>query len=206
MAEYPNYLIHYGIPNQKWGNRRYQNEDGSLTPEGYIHYGYGKGKNSSSMYKIIKDKNEKDKIIKQKNKKPEALIKESGFTIDKKDGYAEKKINGVSFSFNANKKDKKEMETINDKLEVCKKLEDNIKAVTKNLDKERDRIIKSGEFDGWGDFSKHNIKLQGMYIFPDGSVEASYWDDGPNDPLYGHILSIEFDPKTGKIKYHSLNG
>lgn len=206
MAEYPNYLIHYGTPGQKWGTRRYQNEDGSLTPEGYIHYGYGKGKNSSSMYKIIKDKNEKDKIIKQKNKKPEARIKESGFTIDKKWKYAEKDVNGVSFSFNANKKDKTEMETIDKKLEVCKKLEDNIQAVTKNLDKERDRIIKSGEFDGMGDFSKHNIKLQGMHIYSDGLVEASYWDDGPNDPLYGHMLNIQFDPKTGKIKTHSVDG
>lgn len=40
--EYPTYLIHYGIPGQKWGNRRWQYEDGSLTPEGYVHYGYGK--------------------------------------------------------------------------------------------------------------------------------------------------------------------
>ena len=34
MSEYPNYLIHYGILGQKWGQRRYQNEDGSYTPEG----------------------------------------------------------------------------------------------------------------------------------------------------------------------------
>ena len=34
------YLAHHGIAGQKWGKRRYQNPDGSLTPEGYIHYGY----------------------------------------------------------------------------------------------------------------------------------------------------------------------
>lgn len=34
------YLAHHGIAGQKWGVRRYQNEDGSLTPEGYEHYGY----------------------------------------------------------------------------------------------------------------------------------------------------------------------
>lgn len=28
------YLMHYGIKNQKWGIRRFQNEDGSLTAEG----------------------------------------------------------------------------------------------------------------------------------------------------------------------------
>ena len=36
-------LYHYGIKNMKWGNRRYQNEDGSLTPLGRDHYGYGNG-------------------------------------------------------------------------------------------------------------------------------------------------------------------
>lgn len=35
------YLYHHGILGQKWGIRRYQNEDGSLTVEGTKHYGYG---------------------------------------------------------------------------------------------------------------------------------------------------------------------
>lgn len=33
------YLIHYGIPNQKKGVRRFQNPDGSLTPAGRDRYG-----------------------------------------------------------------------------------------------------------------------------------------------------------------------
>ena len=36
--DYPSYLIHYGIVGQKWGVRRFQNEDGSLTPEGIKRY------------------------------------------------------------------------------------------------------------------------------------------------------------------------
>lgn len=31
---YPTYLIHYGIQGQKWGVRRFQNEDGTYTSEG----------------------------------------------------------------------------------------------------------------------------------------------------------------------------
>ena len=31
--------MHHGVPGQKWGTRRYQNADGSLTAEGRIHYG-----------------------------------------------------------------------------------------------------------------------------------------------------------------------
>ena len=32
------YLIHYGIKGQKWGERRFQNEDGTLTPAGKSRY------------------------------------------------------------------------------------------------------------------------------------------------------------------------
>lgn len=35
------YLMHYGVLGQKWGTRRYQNPDGSLTAEGREHYGLG---------------------------------------------------------------------------------------------------------------------------------------------------------------------
>lgn len=35
------YLMHHGVLGQKWGVRRWQNEDGSLTPEGRVHYGIG---------------------------------------------------------------------------------------------------------------------------------------------------------------------
>lgn len=32
-------LVHYGIKGQKWGRRKYQNKDGSLTPAGRERYG-----------------------------------------------------------------------------------------------------------------------------------------------------------------------
>ena len=35
-------LYHHGIKGQKWGVRRYQNEDGSLTSQGKSRYGRGK--------------------------------------------------------------------------------------------------------------------------------------------------------------------
>lgn len=32
------YIYHWGIKGQRWGIRRYQNEDGSLTPAGKKRY------------------------------------------------------------------------------------------------------------------------------------------------------------------------
>lgn len=33
------YISHFGVKGMKWGIRRYQNRDGSLTPEGRKRYG-----------------------------------------------------------------------------------------------------------------------------------------------------------------------
>lgn len=52
------YLMHYGVSGQKHGVRNYQNEDGSLTPEGREHYGVGDGTNSGG--KAVKDYSHKD--------------------------------------------------------------------------------------------------------------------------------------------------
>lgn len=43
-------LIHFGVKGQKHGDRRYQNEDGSLTPLGREHYGVGQGRKSFYRY------------------------------------------------------------------------------------------------------------------------------------------------------------
>lgn len=39
MEEYTNYLAHHGVKGQRWGVRRYQNADGSLTNAGRKKYG-----------------------------------------------------------------------------------------------------------------------------------------------------------------------
>lgn len=39
LSQNRDYIKHYGIEGQKWGVRRYQNPDGSLTEEGKIRYG-----------------------------------------------------------------------------------------------------------------------------------------------------------------------
>lgn len=41
MQTYKNELYHWGIKGMKWGVRRYQNKDGTLTAAGRKHYGDG---------------------------------------------------------------------------------------------------------------------------------------------------------------------
>lgn len=72
----PNYvfddeLYHHGIQGQKWGERRFQNEDGSWTPEGRERYGKGNGDRSRAkdFYKLKKYKSDlksKEQIKKDK--------------------------------------------------------------------------------------------------------------------------------------------
>lgn len=76
MVYYGQELYHWGIKGQKWGLRRWQNSDGSLTPAGREHYGYGEAKSrlkeakeeykkAKSDYKNSEDyQKDKEKLIK----------------------------------------------------------------------------------------------------------------------------------------------
>lgn len=65
-----NELYHYGVKNQTWGVRRWQNEDGSLTPEGREHYGYGYKvrKAAGDVVQKIKTKHQAKVDLKKKKK------------------------------------------------------------------------------------------------------------------------------------------
>ena len=55
-VKYSDELYHYGVKGQKWGIRRYQNPDGSLTDEGLIRYGVDRQGNMSPQGKSLYNK------------------------------------------------------------------------------------------------------------------------------------------------------
>lgn len=67
------YLAHYGIPKMKWGVRRYQNEDGSLTEEGKIRYGQ---KNKPKLFSLNPKVTTMENAVKAEEAKETDLSKE----------------------------------------------------------------------------------------------------------------------------------
>ena len=65
MREIDNYLIHYGVKGMKWGVRKFENEDGSLTRTGRVHkrrvvnYHKGESKKFEKLYHKIQNKSSK---------------------------------------------------------------------------------------------------------------------------------------------------
>ena len=87
-------MQHYGVKGQKWGVRRFQNEDGTLTAEGKARYGYDESTGKMSAEGEKQFKKDRLKIIKQdpdirKLKKQEYLSETLGGRLTY--GYTAKK-------------------------------------------------------------------------------------------------------------------
>ena len=74
-------LTHFGILGQKWGLRRWQYSDGSLTPDGRVHYGVGpsRGIPKAEARQRIKDYN---KVHGTRISPRKAIIKKGKYYYD----------------------------------------------------------------------------------------------------------------------------
>ena len=98
-----NYLAHYGVKNMRWGVRRFQNEDGTLTEEGKRHYGVREGGNKklAKKYKHEMAKMEKlagrtdiaaQKVAAEKHNKRAGIAAGAGSAAT---GYALTRVLGI---------------------------------------------------------------------------------------------------------------
>lgn len=77
-----------------WGERRYQNEDGSLTPEGREHYGVGESRSDSGFQsyvfntKISELRTQKEEILKEVH----ALLEDD---MDRAASYMLRKVDAI---------------------------------------------------------------------------------------------------------------
>ena len=96
--ENKDYLSHHGVIGQKWGHRRWQYENGSLTPAGREHYGYGDPRERSNKYDIkalkaeTKEKIRYEKAQQKMNAKLEKVKKAEKRRLKRKPQSMQKKL------------------------------------------------------------------------------------------------------------------
>ena len=92
-----NFIEHHGILNMKWGRRRFQNPDGTLTPEGKIRYSREKRKQAAKNLKKARKAREANKKKEMKLAKEKAKVEKKKAKIVAK-GLDEVKKNSKLFS------------------------------------------------------------------------------------------------------------
>jgi hypothetical protein len=78
-----NYLAHHGIKGQRWGRRRYQNEDGSLTVTGKSRYTSKQFNRDKGVYGKSTAKRFAKKLNNDKNQSIQGLRSKEADRIDK---------------------------------------------------------------------------------------------------------------------------
>lgn len=92
-----NFIEHHGILNMKWGRRRFQNPDGTLTAEGKIRYSREKRRQAAKNLKKARKVREANKKKEMKLEKKKAKILAKGLDEVKKNSklFSNEEINNL---------------------------------------------------------------------------------------------------------------
>lgn len=157
-CQMPNdYLAHHGIKGQKWGVRRYQNSDGSLTAEGRRRRGYSSDKpERKSLSERRKEKAAENAATKHENLKkyvrehPKALYKNRA-------EFSEQEINDIVKTIQADRRLKDirneevrrqwdRIQDISNNLGKVKNLAENAKGIYNMACDINNTLIETGTF------------------------------------------------------------
>lgn len=200
------FLEHSGVKNMKWGQRRYQYKDGSLTPLGRIHYGIGQRK-AAKKKEIIRSGDAK-KVLKYQKKltdkefekamarvKKSEELKKAGISAEKERKAAELAEREANAKLDREKKEAKINEKDHDVANKVAKQEakNNTKAV-----KASERLEKGVKLLG------NLAKLYGSYKVIGGAVAAFTGTEWPG--IGSRDKTPKKDDSTGKSDASSIDG
>ena len=186
-----NYLAHHGVKGMKWGVRRYQNKDGTLTKEGQKKY-YGKLIKRKERYKnnIKFNRSEANRLKKEDDKKYSDLKKHGvdSSTWLKRSysttlGSAEMRENlgGASVNINDVRKYNSIVSNQDEMRSYVKKVKTDSKFRSKQIsraDKALTKLknYKIGDLKTKQDYKKHKKQLKKIY-----KDSKTSWLDEPYD-------------------------
>ena len=181
------YLAHHGIKGQKWGIRRYQNEDGSLTAEGREHYGINV-KNDPSVMK--------------------ARLKTRARWLSNASRHMYKKLDDAAYTIASEMANEKEFED-RKKWSNNKKFKEDCKNELKKIFEKEKKAYDSDNFtyDTYDDYVKMKETLTKKYPGAKNLIDGfSPWEDikKPEDIEKAfNEKSSEYYDKADNMKYYN---
>ena len=188
MDELNNYLAHHQIKGGKWGVRRYQNYDGSLTEEGRRRYGVGPARGSKESLKdkinasrekkkaekeVNREKNAQDAYEQQKTKLRQSIINNPKKIVKYNKAFSKEEVKDIISEIEWNKKmyDIKRSETQR-RMQKVKDLSDGIGTFSN---------LMNNSINAWNNAAAINNALVSNGTFKNGKIMPKVgWKDNNN--------------------------